>query len=73
MEYRNYGIRDENSNVMKYDIPASSALPIRPGYNTQGKAVNIRVNQYKVLDAPRNDIYQYDVSIPNSLFTHFQL
>ncbi|ESZ91253.1 hypothetical protein SBOR_8346 [Sclerotinia borealis F-4128] len=46
-----------------YDIPASSILPARPGYNTNGKAVSIRVNQYKVLDAPRNDIYQYDILV----------
>ncbi|KAF7876311.1 hypothetical protein EAF04_001406 [Stromatinia cepivora] len=46
-----------------YNAPASSILPDRPGYNTQGKAINIRVNQFKVLDAPRTDVYQYDILI----------
>lgn len=41
-----------------------TTLPVRPNYNNQGKQINIRVNQYKVLQAPDNDIYQYDVSIP---------
>jgi eukaryotic translation initiation factor 2C len=30
--------------------------------NTAGKAIQIRVNQYKVKDWPGRDIYQYDVS-----------
>ncbi|KAG4026171.1 hypothetical protein MFRU_044g00410 [Monilinia fructicola] len=52
-----------------YDIPASTILPARPGYNTQGKTVSIRVNQYKVLDAPRNDVYQYDICIGDKTST----
>ncbi|PQE04484.1 piwi domain-containing protein [Rutstroemia sp. NJR-2017a BVV2] len=48
-----------------YDVPQSSILPDRPGYNTQGKAVKLRVNQFKVVQAPMNDVYQYDIHIGN--------
>ena len=39
-----------------------SQLPYRNGYNTTGRAVNIQVNQYKVLDWIKGDVQQYDVS-----------
>lgn len=35
----------------------------RPGYNTQGKAVQMQLNIFQVLDWTDNDIYQYDVSL----------
>lgn len=47
--------------VDKYEFP--SELPKRPGVNSIGKAINIRVNQFKVTQWPENDVYQYDVSI----------
>ncbi|KAH6682517.1 Piwi domain-containing protein [Halenospora varia] len=40
-----------------------SDLPARPAFCTTGKAVAVRVNQYKLASFPNNDIYQYDVSI----------
>jgi len=42
-------------------------LPDRPGFNTAGKAIAIRVNQYKVAQFPQKDVYQYDVSSPSLL------
>ncbi|KAL3426357.1 eukaryotic translation initiation factor 2c [Phlyctema vagabunda] len=42
-----------------------AALPGRPGYNTQGREISIKVNQYKVLKYPQKDIYQYDIKIGN--------
>jgi len=38
-------------------------LPNCPGVNTQGKSVKIRVNQYKVLQWPQRDVYQFDILI----------
>ena len=38
-------------------------LPLRPGWNTDGKQILVRVNQFKVLDWPDKRIYQYDVSV----------
>lgn len=38
-------------------------FPIRPSYNSIGKAITIRVNQYKVVQWPQKDIYQYDINI----------
>ncbi|KAM0178275.1 hypothetical protein ACHAPF_003640 [Botrytis cinerea] len=46
-----------------FDKPPETILPARPGYNSQGKAISIRVNQFKVLDAPNKDVYQYNVMI----------
>lgn len=43
-------------------------LPIRPGFNTTGKQLNVRVNQYKVLDWPQKRIHQYDVNVSLPLF-----
>ncbi|KAG9244119.1 Piwi domain-containing protein [Calycina marina] len=43
----------------------ASNLPNRPGLNNQGKAINIKVNQYKVLSWPQKDVYQFDVLIGN--------
>ncbi|KAH7395607.1 eukaryotic translation initiation factor-like protein 2C 2 [Cadophora sp. MPI-SDFR-AT-0126] len=42
-----------------------SQLPYRNGYNTTGRAVNIQVNQYKVLDWIKGDVHQYDINIGN--------
>jgi len=38
-------------------------LPVRPGWNTDGKQILVRVNQFKVLNWPDKCIYQYDVSV----------
>jgi hypothetical protein len=75
MEYQSFGTRNKATDEMQYDVPQSSILPDRPGYNSQGKAVKIRVNQFKVAQAPMNDVYQYDVSTPENLPIHqtFQL
>ncbi|KAE9369735.1 Piwi-domain-containing protein [Stipitochalara longipes BDJ] len=46
-----------------YDFP--SDLPLRPGVNTTGKGITIRVNQFKVSQWPQRDVYQYDINIGN--------
>ncbi|RKF74147.1 Protein argonaute [Golovinomyces cichoracearum] len=47
------------------DYTWSQELPSRPGYNTTGKAITLRVNQFKVLKWPQKDIFQYDINIGN--------
>jgi hypothetical protein len=42
-------------------LKGPSNLPPRPGISTAGKAVQIRVNQFKVTKWPTKDVYQYDV------------
>ncbi|TVY30849.1 Protein argonaute [Lachnellula hyalina] len=44
-----------------------SPLPDRPGFNTVGKAIQIRVNQFKVTEYPTRSIYQYDIQFGNGL------
>lgn len=44
----------------KYEWPVD--LPARPGLNSTGKAITIRVNQFKVTGWPQKDVFQYDVS-----------
>lgn len=41
----------------------TNELPARPGYNTTGKQIAIRVNQYKVTKFPTADIGQFDVRL----------
>jgi eukaryotic translation initiation factor 2C len=60
MEPSNFRSYDRSTDTEKYNFP--SDLPLRPGTNTQGKAVEIRVNQFKVIQWPLKDVYQYDVS-----------
>lgn len=56
----------EFSHILAEANPAAhqygSALPDRPGFNTAGKQVTIKVNQYKVSRFPQTDVFQYDVS-----------
>ena len=62
MEPENFRLRtQEVTDDAKYNFP--SDLPLRPGINTTGKAIQIRVNQFKVTKWPERDIYQYDVSL----------
>jgi eukaryotic translation initiation factor 2C len=51
---------DKETHEISYQF--SSSLPGRPGLNKGGKAIAIRVNQYKVIEFPTRDIFQYDVS-----------
>lgn len=60
MEPENFRVRNPDADEAKYNFPHD--LPLRPGTNTTGKALQIRVNQYKVTQWPGKDIYQYDVS-----------
>lgn len=60
MEPMNYRTYDQATDTERYQFP--SDLPNRPGHNSQGKAIKIRVNQYKVLQWPQRDVYQFDVS-----------
>lgn len=62
MEHLNYARFNQDTNEKKYDSMFASQLPKRPGYNTAGKEIQIRVNQFKVLKYPQKDIFQYDVS-----------
>ncbi|KAM3081262.1 Protein argonaute [Clarireedia jacksonii] len=63
--YESFGTFNQATDEMQFDIPQSSILPERPGYNTQGKAIKIRVNQFKVTQVPMNDVYQFDIHIGN--------
>jgi eukaryotic translation initiation factor 2C len=60
METHNYRTYDLNTDTEKYNFP--SPLPNRPGANTTGKAIQIRLNQFKVNSWTNKDIHQYDVS-----------
>jgi hypothetical protein len=72
MDIQNY-IRDRSAstNEQKYNFPTE--LPLRPGLNTQGQQIQVRVNQYKVTQWPQNDIYQYDVIREPLLFQYYEL
>ncbi|KAF4636152.1 hypothetical protein G7Y89_g1932 [Cudoniella acicularis] len=63
MEIQNYRTFDKVTNEAVHQFPSN--LPLRPGFNTVGKAIAIRVNQYKLTNFPDNDIYQYDINIGN--------
>lgn len=57
--FRNY---DPITNEYKSIFPTDLAL--RPkDLNTLGKQILVRINQYKVLDWPQGQIYQYDVMV----------
>lgn len=60
MEHLNYRTYNRETDTESYKFP--STLPLRPGINTTGKAIEIRVNQFKVAQWPTKDVYQYDVS-----------
>ncbi|TGJ79671.1 hypothetical protein E0Z10_g9093 [Xylaria hypoxylon] len=45
------------------DNPEKTRFTRRPGFNTQGKPIQIQLNVYPVTDFSNNNIYQYDVSI----------
>jgi eukaryotic translation initiation factor 2C len=59
MEPQTFDLDIEGTDIAKSKV--SSSLPPRPGTNTAGKAVQIRVNQYKVTQFPSKDVYQFDV------------
>ncbi|KAF8860682.1 eukaryotic translation initiation factor-like protein 2C 2 [Acephala macrosclerotiorum] len=46
---------------LEYDFPTE--LPNRPSTSKAGKAIVVRVNQFKVMQWPQNDVYQYDILI----------
>ncbi len=60
MEPQNYRNYDHKTDIEKHNFP--SDLPLRPGTNTTGKAITIRINQFKVNAWPSKDIHQYDAS-----------
>jgi eukaryotic translation initiation factor 2C len=55
------GFRDD-ANVGKFQH-AATRFPGRPGLNTSGKQIQIRVNQFKISQVPSRNIYQYDVLV----------
>ncbi|KAI9745992.1 MAG: hypothetical protein M1818_000673 [Claussenomyces sp. TS43310] len=62
MEPQNFRYYDRNTDTVKNEIPNN--LPLRPkDMNTTGKAVTVRVNQFKVVKWPQKTVYQYDVLI----------
>lgn len=73
MEHLNYARFDRDTNEKKYDSMFASQLPMRPSYNTAGKEIQIRVNQFKVLKYPQKDIFQYDVSFYFQILISFDL
>lgn len=49
-------------------IQPAGFLPLRKTYNTTGKDIIIRLNQFKVEQWPQRDVYQFDVrSTPSFL------
>ncbi|RKF63291.1 Protein argonaute [Erysiphe neolycopersici] len=50
---------------LESDYTWTQELPSRHGFNSTGKEIIIRVNQFKVMQWPQKDIYQYDVNIGN--------
>jgi eukaryotic translation initiation factor 2C len=56
-------LAEANPSAHQFESP----LPDRPGFNTAGKAIAIRVNQFKVAQFPTRDVYQYDVSSSSPL------
>lgn len=60
MEAHNYRIYDRDTDTWKNNFPVE--LPVRPASNTAGKAIQVRVNQFKVTKWPEGDVFQYDVS-----------
>ncbi|RDL32590.1 uncharacterized protein BP5553_09046 [Venustampulla echinocandica] len=65
MEPFNFRTYDKETNTSTWKFQ-DSELPARPGFNTTGKGIQIRVNQFKVTQFPNRDIYQYDVTIGGS-------
>lgn len=63
--YRNFG--EGADGTLKHEY--SQTLMTRPGYSTAGRDVQVRVNQFRVMQWPNKDVYQYDVSIHLSLFS----
>jgi eukaryotic translation initiation factor 2C len=47
----------------QYSLPTE--FKTRPGYNTTGKEVNVKLNSYAVEQFPLIPVYQYDVQIGN--------
>lgn len=68
MDPLNFRTYDRSTDRESYQFP--SGLPLRPGFNTAGKEIKIRVNQYKVAQWPQKDVYQYDVSCHFCLIMH---
>ena len=60
MALMNFHLYNPETNKATF-LQAATALPLRPGTNTAGKAVQLRVNQYKVNQWPTKDVYQFDV------------
>ena len=60
MEAHHYFTYDRVTDLRKTNITAE--LPLRPGLSTAGKAIQVRLNQYKVTEWPQADVYQFDVS-----------
>ena len=52
--------RTTNEDIVQYHV--ASEIIARPGYNTNGKDVNIQLNAYPISQFPTKPVYQYDVS-----------
>jgi eukaryotic translation initiation factor 2C len=59
MESMNFRSYTPETDMETFQVPTN--LPLRPGTNTAGKSVQIRVNQFKVTQWPTKDVYQFDV------------
>ena len=47
----------------QYRLPTD--FKTRPGYNTTGREVSVKLNSFPVVQLPLNPVYQYDVQIGN--------
>ena len=63
---RHIRIRDADQHA-KYSVPVDT-VP-RPGFNTTGKEIEVKVNTFPIVKFPSKTVYQYDVStiLPSSI------
>lgn len=58
--YRDNQEETREPNWVKLEVPAD--IPKRPAkLNSQGKEINVKLNNFNVLSMPKSAIYQYDV------------
>lgn len=55
---RNCNINDTPAEQYFEPVP----LAQRPGFNTTGKEIALSANFYPILEYPKKNVYQYDVS-----------
>jgi hypothetical protein len=56
-------------DVWRYQYLSSTSTVSRPGFNTTGREVDLKLNAYPITQFPTRSVWQYDVSIfpPHSI------